>query len=90
MQEDELVRTENNFSIVVPDRNSKSFCLGLIRFVNANYDPNTQLIPTRSSGMTVKAIKDIKVGEEITASYGEDYFGDLNCEYLCRTCEIRY
>jgi hypothetical protein len=89
MQGDELVRTRNDFSIVDTDRNGESFFLGPARFVNGDCDPNAQLIPTGSSGMIVKAIKDIKVGEEITANYGEDYFGDHNYECLCMTCEIR-
>jgi histone-lysine N-methyltransferase SUV420H len=75
MQEDELDRTGNAFSMVITDRNGTSFFLGPARFVNADCKPNAQLIPTGSSGMTVKAIKDIKVGEEITANYGEGYFG---------------
>lgn len=37
--------------------------------------------------MAVVAAKDIAIGEEVTVSYGDDYFGINNCECLCRTCE---
>jgi histone-lysine N-methyltransferase SUV420H len=37
--------------------------------------------------MEIVALRGIEVGEEITVTYGDDYFGERNCECLCRTCE---
>lgn len=32
-------------------------------------------------------MRNIEVGEEITVSYGDDYFGPMNIDCLCATCE---
>ena len=38
--------------------------------------------------MEVKADKNINIGDEITVSYGDNYFGPDNVECLCHTCEV--
>jgi histone-lysine N-methyltransferase SUV420H len=37
--------------------------------------------------VSFKVVKPIKVGEEITTFYSENYFGANNQECLCVTCE---
>lgn len=41
----------------------------------------------RANLICFKVIKDIKVGDEITTFYGDNYFGEDNKECLCETCE---
>jgi hypothetical protein len=38
--------------------------------------------------MKIIAIRNIEIGEEITVDYSVDYFGEDNCECLCKTCEV--
>ncbi|KAJ6164094.1 Histone-lysine N-methyltransferase set9 [Penicillium chermesinum] len=61
--------------------------LGPARFANHDCDANGRLVTRGTEGMSVVATRDIHEGEEITVSYGEDYFGIDNCECLCLTCE---
>lgn len=85
---DELDITRRDFSIVMSSRKrTPSLFLGPARFANHDCDANARLTTRGSSGMAVVAVKDIEVGEEITVTYGEDYFGVDNCECLCATCE---
>ncbi|KAH8671973.1 hypothetical protein BGZ60DRAFT_469407 [Tricladium varicosporioides] len=88
-EEEELIkRTRRDFSIVVSSRNrAASLFLGPARFANHDCGANAKLMTTGNAGMTIIAVQDIDVGEEITVSYGENYFGEDNCECLCRTCE---
>jgi histone-lysine N-methyltransferase SUV420H len=85
---DGLDQRGQNFSIINTTRNkATSLFLGPARFSNHDCNANARLVTTGSSGVRVLSIRDIKVGEDITVNYGKGYFGDNNCECLCKTCE---
>jgi [histone H4]-N-methyl-L-lysine20 N-methyltransferase len=84
----DLDMTNRNFSIVVSGRKkNSSIFLGPARFANHDCDANGRLVPRGENGMEVVAMKNIEVGDEITVSYGDDYFGPNNMDCLCHTCE---
>lgn len=87
-EEQDLDLKRKDFSIVMSSRRkTPSFFLGPARFANHDCNANGQLVTRGTEGMQVVATRDIYPGEEITVSYGEDYFGVDNCECLCLTCE---
>lgn len=87
-EEADLDLTSRDFSIVMSSRKkTPSLFLGPARFANHDCDANARLTTIGSNGMAVVAVKDINIGEEITVTYGESYFGVSNCECLCMTCE---
>ena len=87
-EEQDLDLKRKDFSIVMSSRRkTPSFFLGPARFANHDCNANGRLVTRGAEGMQVVATQDIYPGEEITVSYGEDYFGIDNCECLCLTCE---
>ncbi|KAL4925007.1 Alpha/Beta hydrolase protein [Aspergillus undulatus] len=87
-EEQDLDLKRKDFSIVMSSRRkTPSFFLGPARFANHDCNANGRLVTRGSEGMQVVATRDIYIGEEITVSYGDDYFGIDNCECLCLTCE---
>ncbi|KAH9866768.1 Histone-lysine N-methyltransferase set9 [Plenodomus biglobosus] len=89
-QEKTLELQRKDFSLVYSSRKkTRSLFLGPARFANHDCDPNAKLATKGYDGMQIVAVKPIDEGEEITVSYGDDYFGDDNEECLCRTCEER-
>ena len=77
-----------DFSIVHSSRKkAPSLFLGPARFANHDCSANARLSTTGSTGMQIIATRDIGIDEEITVTYGTDYFGEDNCECLCATCE---
>ena len=87
-EEKDLDITRRDFSIVMSSRKkTPSLFLGPARFANHDCDANAKLVTKGAEGMQVVAVKDIDVDEEITVTYGEDYFGIDNRECLCQTCE---
>ncbi|RJE25176.1 SET domain protein [Aspergillus sclerotialis] len=87
-EEKDLDLSRKDFSIVMSSRRrTPSLFLGPARFANHDCNANGRLMTRGPEGMQVMATRDIYVGEEITVSYGADYFGIDNCECLCFTCE---
>lgn len=87
-EELDLGLTRKDFSIVMSSRRkTPSFFLGPARFANHDCNANGRLATRGTEGMSVVATRNIHVGEEITVSYGDNYFGIDNCECLCLTCE---
>ncbi|EED21882.1 SET domain protein [Talaromyces stipitatus ATCC 10500] len=87
-EELDLGFNRKDFSIVMSSRRkSPSLFLGPARFANHDCNANGRLSTRGSDGMQIIAARDIELGEEITVSYGDDYFGIDNCECLCETCE---
>lgn len=88
-EEKDLDLTRRDFSIVMSSRKrTPSLFLGPARFANHDCNANARLVTSGTEGMQVIAVRDIDVDEEITVTYGEDYFGLQNCECLCRSCEM--
>ncbi|KIV81796.1 hypothetical protein PV11_03950 [Exophiala sideris] len=85
----ELDLSNRNFSIVVSARKkNSSIFLGPARFANHDCDANGRLVTRGNDGMEVVAVKNIDIGDEITVSYGDNYFGPGNIDCLCHTCEM--
>ncbi|APA15303.1 hypothetical protein sscle_14g100730 [Sclerotinia sclerotiorum 1980 UF-70] len=87
-EEAHINNSRRDFSIVMSSRNkAASLFLGPARFANHDCGANARLMTTGSAGMEIIAVRDIEIGEEITVTYGDSYFGEDNCECLCKTCE---
>lgn len=87
-KEEEELSSRTDFSIVLSSRRKRpSLFLGPARFANHDCDSNARLNTSGPHGIHIVAVKEIMAGEEITVTYGEDYFGIDNCECLCGTCE---
>ena len=87
-EEREMARKKKDFSIVVSSRSkSASLFMGPARFANHDCDANARLVTRGQAGIEIIACRDIEAGEEITVTYSDSYFGDDNCECLCKTCE---
>lgn len=87
-EEAEMSLRKKDFSLVVSSRSkSTSLFMGPARFANHDCNANARLVTRGSAGIEIIACRDIEVGEEITVTYGESYFGEDNCECLCQTCE---
>ncbi|KXJ88918.1 hypothetical protein Micbo1qcDRAFT_138118 [Microdochium bolleyi] len=87
-EERELSYRKKDFSIVVSSRSKcASLFMGPARFANHDCGANARLMITSQACIEIIAVRNIEVGDEITVQYGDNYFGENNCECLCQTCE---
>ncbi|KDQ21913.1 hypothetical protein BOTBODRAFT_99138 [Botryobasidium botryosum FD-172 SS1] len=96
-QDEELRRTDRkstdggisrDFSVIhSKQKRCNQLFLGPARFVNHDCHPNCELIRDGRC-ITFRVLRPINVGEEVTAWYGADYFGENNRDCLCESCEI--
>ncbi|KZT67153.1 hypothetical protein DAEQUDRAFT_813025 [Daedalea quercina L-15889] len=81
------VAIRRDFSVIHSKQLKKNHLfLGPARFVNHDCDHNVELF-REGRYITFRVIKPIGVGEEVTAHYGDGYFGRKNRHCLCETCE---
>jgi hypothetical protein len=87
-KEEEELSSRTDFSIVISSRRKRpSLFLGPARFANHDCDSNARLATSGPHGINIVARKYIQTGDEITVQYGDNYFGEDNCECLCASCE---
>ncbi|KAK4238993.1 hypothetical protein C8A03DRAFT_43360 [Achaetomium macrosporum] len=87
-EEAQLALANKDFSLVVSSRSKMTgLFLGPARLVNHDCNANARLVTRGQAGIEIVACRDIAVGEEVTITYSENYFGEDNCECLCQTCE---
>ncbi|KAI0266821.1 hypothetical protein BC834DRAFT_810550, partial [Gloeopeniophorella convolvens] len=96
-EDQELKRTDRrhqggirrDFSVIHSRQLKKNHLfLGPARFVNHDCDNNCELF-REGRYITFRVVKPIAVGEEVTAHYGDGYFGRGNRDCLCESCEKR-
>lgn len=86
---DQTFQGETDFSIIHTSRNGNAnLLLGPARFVNHDCNPNCSFT-RKGQKISLRAIKNIHVGQELTVTYAKNYFGYRNRECRCVTCEIR-
>ncbi|ORY28990.1 hypothetical protein BCR39DRAFT_533467 [Naematelia encephala] len=60
--------------------------LGPARFLNHDCSPNVELL-RQGRYVTFRVTRPIRIGDELTTFYGDNYFGKANAECLCLSCE---
>ncbi|KAL1839411.1 hypothetical protein VTJ49DRAFT_1542 [Mycothermus thermophilus] len=87
-EEAQLAQWNKDFSLIISSRRKQtSLFMGPARFANHDCNANARLVTRGQAGIEIYASRDIELGEEITITYSESYFGEDNCECLCQTCE---
>ena len=85
----ELVGQKLDTCCIIRSSRSKSVLVGIgpISFINHSCVPNCEFVSLPNKLIGIVSIKTIMPGDELTISYGEDYFGRNNKNCECSNCE---
>ena len=85
---EELEELPDDANVSVFHRNGAELMLGPLSFVNHSCWPNTLYVKSQSNKVSLRTLRSIQSGEEVTVKYGPKYFGEYNVDCLCPHVEF--